>query len=70
MPGLNRTTEKYLESRNSLREELRPIYDQLAEDYAFHTTVHHGIGYVAYKVIASLVESGWRNYSQKESDQS
>ena len=51
---------KYLEARESLPEDLRPIYDRLAEEYSFHTEVLYGRGYVAYKVLAALVREGWR----------
>jgi hypothetical protein len=51
---------KYLEARESLPLELRPIYDQLVDEYAFHTHLNYGAGYVAYKVIAALVRDGWR----------
>ena len=53
-------TPKYVEARDSLPRELQPIYEQLVEEYAFHTTVYHGRGYVAYRVIAALVRDGWR----------
>ena len=51
---------KYLEARESLPANLRPIYDRLVEEYAFHTEVSYGRGYVAYKVLAALVREGWR----------
>jgi hypothetical protein len=56
---LNTTSEKYQEARNSLPDELRPMFDSLVEEYYFHSTVHYGKGYVAYKVLAELVKGGW-----------
>ncbi|HKQ56395.1 MAG TPA: hypothetical protein VJY35_00890 [Candidatus Eisenbacteria bacterium] len=55
-----RTSPKYLEALESLPEELRPIYHRLVEEYAFHTDVSYGRGYVAYRVLAALVRDGWR----------
>ncbi len=51
---------KFLESRDRLPEDLRPIYEQLVEEYRFRTTVHYRQGYVAYQVLADLVLMGWR----------
>lgn len=58
--SVNRTTAKYIEARDSLPEGLRSTFDQLVEEYHFHTIAHYGQGYVAYKVLASLVRDGWR----------
>ncbi len=52
---------KFFEARNSLPEELRPIYDLLVEEYSFYALKHYGRGWVAYMVIAELVRSGWRS---------
>lgn len=57
---------KYQEARNSLPEELRPIYDDLVADYASFTFKTYGAGYVAYKVIAALVLEGWRPSARKK----
>lgn len=57
---MKRGSPKYLEARATLPEELRPIYDRLVEEYAFHTTVKFGRGYVAFWVLAALVKDGWR----------
>jgi hypothetical protein len=58
--SVNRQSPKFLEARESLPPELRPIYDRLVDEYAYYTALHYGQGYVAYRVIASLVKSGWR----------
>lgn len=52
-------SEKYLKARASLPEELRPIFRQLVEEYAFQTQVKYGRGYVAYEILAELVRTGW-----------
>lgn len=51
---------KFLEAKESLPEELRPIYERMVEEYAFHALKLYGRGWVAYQVIARLVEEGWR----------
>jgi len=56
----SRSSPKFIEARDSLPEELRPIYDRLVEEYAFYTTTKYGQGYVAYSVLAELVRAGWR----------
>ena len=53
-------SEKYQAVRESLPEELRPIFRQLEEEYAFHTHVKYGRGYVAYAILAELLRDGWR----------
>jgi hypothetical protein len=58
--NVNHQSPKFLEARGSLPLELRPIYDRLVEEYAFQTFAHYGRGYIAYRVLASLIRSGWR----------
>jgi len=53
-------SEKYLAARESLPESLQPIFHQLVEEYAYHTHIKYGKGYVAYAVLAELVRDGWR----------
>ena len=53
-------TEKHEEARNTLPEELRPVFDELVEHYKFATTRRYRQGYVAYQAIADLVRLGWR----------
>jgi hypothetical protein len=55
-----RTSAKFHEARQSLPASLQPVYDQLVDEYAHFTVVHFGRGYVAYRVLASLVQQGWR----------
>jgi len=54
------TSPKSLAARNTLPEELQPIYDQLVEEYAFHALQLYGRPWVAYAIIAELVKDGWR----------
>lgn len=63
---LNKKSVKFLRARHLLPENLRPIYDDLVEQYTFHTTKLYGKGYVAYEVLASLVRDGWRYYGGRD----
>jgi hypothetical protein len=57
---LSKASPKYLEARESLPDDLRPVYDRLVAEYSFQTEVLYGQGYVAYRVLAALVRDGWR----------
>jgi hypothetical protein len=57
---LKKLTPKRAEARASLPDELKPIFDQLVDDYRFATFEKFGNGYVAYSVLAELVRVGWR----------
>ena len=62
-------SEKFKKARAELPDNLKPIYDELAAQYAFHTTRLYGKRYVAYEVIASLVREGWRCSAESDSPQ-
>ena len=51
---------KSKEAEAKLPEELRPVYQQMVQDYEFLTQVQYGRGYVAYEVLAQMVLAGWR----------
>jgi len=53
-------SEKYLTAKETLPKDLHLIYDQLVEEYKFHTIKHYGKGYVAHIVLADLVRDGWK----------
>jgi len=53
-------TEKHEFARNSLPEELRPVFDVFVQDYKFGATMHHGSPFVSYIVLAEMVKAGWR----------
>lgn len=53
-------TEKHELARNSLSEDLIPVFDDLVADYRFAATKHHGSPFVSYIVLADLVRAGWR----------
>ncbi len=62
--NVNPQSPKFIEARESLPPDLRPIYDRLVEEYAYQTAVRYGKGYVAYSVLAEVVRSGWRPTTQ------
>jgi hypothetical protein len=49
-----------LEARNSLPEELRPVFDEFVSDYRFAATGRYGKPYISYIVLADMVRAGWR----------
>jgi hypothetical protein len=60
MNASNRS-QKHEEARNTLPEDLKPVFDEIVEDYKFATFKRYGNGYVAYTVLADLVRVGWRH---------
>lgn len=58
--NVNPQSPKFIAARESLPPDLRPIYDRLVDEYAYHTAIRYGKGYVAYSVLAALVKAGWR----------
>lgn len=59
MSDLKRS-EKHEAVRQSLPDTLRPVFDQLVDDYRFAATIHHGSPFVSYSALAELVQAGWR----------
>jgi hypothetical protein len=55
-----RKSEKEVQARESLPDELKPVYDDFVTDYKFAATKHHGRPYVSYVVLAEMVRMGWR----------
>jgi len=53
-------SERELGARNSLPEELRPVYDDFVADYKYIATMRHGRPYISYIVLADMVKAGWR----------
>ena len=51
---------KSKEAEATLPAELRPVYQQMVQEYEFLTHVRYGRGYVAYQVLAQMVLAGWR----------
>lgn len=53
-------SEKHEEARNTLPEELKPLFDDLVEDYRFAVHLRYGKRFVSYIVLADLIKAGWR----------
>ncbi|MBN1930681.1 MAG: hypothetical protein JW786_03635 [Desulfobacterales bacterium] len=53
-------SEKQIEARNSLPDELKPIFDDFVADYKYVATQRHGRPYISYIVLADMVRAGWR----------
>jgi hypothetical protein len=53
-------SEKHEQARNSLPNELKPVFDDFVNDYKFCGTKHHGAPFVSYIILAEMVKMGWR----------
>jgi hypothetical protein len=53
-------SEKKLEARNNLPDELKPIFDEFVSEYIYAATLRYGRPYVSYIVLADMVRAGWR----------
>ena len=58
--NFNIKSEKYLQALEGLPAEHRATFTQLVDEYAYHAHLLYGRNWVAYKVLAELVKSGWR----------
>jgi len=53
-------TAKHEEARNSLPDELKPIFDDFVADYKFAAaTIRYGSPFVSCSVLADTVRAGW-----------
>ena len=66
----NKRSQKHEEARNTLPADLKPVFDEMVEDYKFATLKRYGSGYVAYIVLADLVRVGWRHVADPLPDES
>jgi hypothetical protein len=57
-------SEKQIEARNSLPDELKPIFDAFVADYRYAATLRHGKPYISYIVLADMVRTGWRRTAE------
>ena len=53
-------SEKHEQARNSLPDELKPVFDDFVADYKFFGTKHYGSPFVSYAILAEMVRAGWR----------
>lgn len=60
-------SEKSKEVEARLPAELRPIYQQMVQEYEFLTHLKYGRRYAAYDVLAQMVLAGWRSSAEPHS---
>ena len=53
-------SEKHEHARNSVPDELKPVFDDFVGDYKFAGMKHHGSPFVSYIILAEMVKMGWR----------
>ena len=53
-------SEKQTGARNSLPDNLQPVYDDFVSDYKYAATLRHGRPYISYIVLADMIRAGWR----------
>jgi hypothetical protein len=57
-------TEKHEQARNSLPDDLKPIFDRFVNDYKFHGMTRYGSPFVSYIILADMIREGWRLTAQ------
>jgi hypothetical protein len=60
MESSPKASSQQAKERDALPLALRPIFDQLVAEYKFACFEIYGREFVAYKVLAALVRSGWQ----------
>jgi len=53
-------SEKQIEARDRLPDELKPIFDDFVADYKYAATLRYGRPYISYIVLADMIKVGWR----------
>ncbi len=53
-------SQKYLDARQTVPEELWAEFEKLVTEYKYRATVRYGSAYISYIVLADLIRSGWR----------
>ena len=56
---------KHEEARNTLPDELQPIFEEFVDDYKYCASMRHGRPYISYIVLADMVRAGWRRNGQE-----
>lgn len=62
-------SEKQLEARNSLPDELKPVFDDFVANYKYVATLRHGKPYISYIVLADMIRLGWRHSAESLTDE-
>jgi len=53
-------SSKMKESKRTIPSDLLPIYEQLISEYKLFCKKQCGMAWVNYKILADLVNAGWR----------
>jgi len=61
-------TPKHEEARNSLPDELKPIFDEFVDDYKYCASLRHDTPHVSYIVPADMARAGWRRSEYGNTD--
>ena len=61
-------TKKHEEARNTLPDELKPIFDNFVSDYKYAASMRHGAPYVSYIVLADMIRAGWRCIAESQKE--
>lgn len=67
--NFNDKSPKYIAAKESLPEDLQPLFAALVNDYAFFALKNYGKNWVAYAVLAELVKTGWRPPDKAQSSE-
>ena len=59
-------SDKFVEARETLSDELKPIFDDFVSDYRYAATLRHGRPYISYVVLSDMVKAGWRLTSEPQ----
>ena len=62
----NPDSPRYIKARDSLPNELQPIFAQLVDEYAYNALKIYGRNWVAYDVLADLIRDGWRPHGNEK----
>lgn len=57
-------SQKEEEARNTLADELKPVFDDFVADYIYIATARYGKPYISYIVLADMVRAGWRRTAE------
>lgn len=55
-----RHSQKENDARDTLPDEVKPVFDDFVSDYKYAATLRHGRPYISYIVLADMVRAGWR----------
>lgn len=57
-------SQRQKETRDSLPDDLKHVFDDFIADYRYAATIRHGRPYVSYIVAADIVRAGWRRTAE------